>query len=456
MAPSRDAVVILKLGAEGGAVTLWGRKQPDTGSWELSRESTDPSLSLSEEDAAAPVTDETPWTTDWNETLADLDRYPWPQLYPLELHPDFAERFRLAVEERVAKLPPATAAKARERWAKARPAKPHVPERRTKWLPRAPARPRVQPLVFRNRAQPAWGLGLVFEEHPLNWFLVFEHAGRKVFKKAATSSLVPETLDPKTFAALESRLMGRTAAKLASRPEVQKPSKAKRVVSRYGSFEEQLAHFATLFPGGFGGARFIAASGRGLSGKKGAVGGVAGSLALVKDELSSARFKKAKPEELFDSAARAVAAMNGASPLEGATPFRGLPKEARPAVVAALEALLFGKDEYPSRLEAFAGAVKLTGKGKQAKPLPWPLATVFGALSSPEENVCVRPKAFAEQAALFERDVIATQPVTAVGYRKFLAVAEETQRRLRAAGHAPRDLLDVGAFIERTNAGRAG
>jgi hypothetical protein len=45
-----------------------------------------------------------------------------------------------------------------------------------------------------------------------------------------------------------------------------------------------------------------------------------------------------------------------------------------------------------------------------------------------------------------------SQPVTATGYRQFFAVAQTTRERLLAAGHRPRDFLDVYSFILRTYA----
>ena len=38
----------------------------------------------------------------WEEALRLMDRYPWARLHPVAVHPEFVERVRVAVEERLA------------------------------------------------------------------------------------------------------------------------------------------------------------------------------------------------------------------------------------------------------------------------------------------------------------------------------------------------------------------
>ncbi|MCA9617210.1 MAG: hypothetical protein KC586_30825, partial [Myxococcales bacterium] len=59
------------------------------------------------------------------------------------------------------------------------------------------------------------------------------------------------------------------------------------------------------------------------------------------------------------------------------------------------------------------------------------------------------------QAALFAMEPPAPGLPNATGYRAALAVAREVERRLRAAGLAPRDLMDVQILINRTHRSKA-
>ena len=53
----------------------------------------------------------------WDEGLRLLDRYPWARLHPMEVHPEFVERLRAAVAERLARISDRREReRAREKW----------------------------------------------------------------------------------------------------------------------------------------------------------------------------------------------------------------------------------------------------------------------------------------------------------------------------------------------------
>jgi hypothetical protein len=56
------------------------------------------------------------WVDGWEAGLSLMDRYPWVRLHPVYVHPDFVERVRTAVEERLAVVDPSTAEDVRRRW----------------------------------------------------------------------------------------------------------------------------------------------------------------------------------------------------------------------------------------------------------------------------------------------------------------------------------------------------
>jgi len=99
------SVVILQAGAEGGDVTLIGRTT-EAGTWAFARVTDDQTEALFGESGdgvvVAPSFENLEWVDTWDDGLRLMDRYRWAQLHPLYVHPDFVERVRAAVEERLA------------------------------------------------------------------------------------------------------------------------------------------------------------------------------------------------------------------------------------------------------------------------------------------------------------------------------------------------------------------
>lgn len=79
---------ILRVGAEGGSITLQGRMVDADWQFRLAREER-----LLDEDAHG----QSNWIDTWPDALMALDRYPWARLYPLDVHPLFADRVRAGV-----------------------------------------------------------------------------------------------------------------------------------------------------------------------------------------------------------------------------------------------------------------------------------------------------------------------------------------------------------------------
>jgi hypothetical protein len=85
--------VVARIGADGGNLTLIGQKIE--GTWRFRLQTNDCSAGfLDEDDAAGLPTGATasPWVSTWADAVALLDRYPWAELYPLTVHPEFREQ----------------------------------------------------------------------------------------------------------------------------------------------------------------------------------------------------------------------------------------------------------------------------------------------------------------------------------------------------------------------------
>jgi|SRR5476649_59114 hypothetical protein len=301
--------------------------------------------------------------------------------------------------------------------------------------------------AYKNEMMPEWGLGLVVEDQPGNWVLVFEHAGRKKFIKEKAKTLVTVNLPPEALEQLKAKLHGRHAAR-TGKPKSKKPTKN---VATFIIFDDQLKSFERIFPGGFEADSFVNGE-RGAPGATGKLGYKTAGISLAQAELSPERFESATPAEMFDAAKRVLGSTNMVFPIEGVIPFNSLAEEDRPSAMAGLKLLLHGDGDYAARLEQFAASMHLKDKAGKAKKVTWPLATVFGALYYPTEQICVKPTAYAAEGATLTLPVEKSQPVAAAGYRQFYKIAKATQEKLLAAGQKPRDMVDVYSFIYRTHA----
>jgi len=301
-------------------------------------------------------------------------------------------------------------------------------------------------------SQPGWGAGLVVRDLPLHWELFFNHGGeRKFVKSLAATSLIPITISPEELAALETKAYGRHATSEArAKRETRPRSSAPAVKGRFATFEEQVAFFEQIFPGGFGGEKFTNEE-RGQPGAKGKAGFKEAAITLARQELSLERFESGDTEALFDSAKKVLQATTIVFPMEGPIPFAKMDTDGRKRALEKMKELLHGEGDYGNRLESFAGAMSFKDKKDEPKAATWPFATLFAALFNPDEFTCVKPTAFASQGATLGLPVEKSQPVSAAGYRQFLAVATKTRELLDEAGQRPRDLMDVYSFIWRTH-----
>jgi len=308
-----------------------------------------------------------------------------------------------------------------------------------------------KPVVFTNENQPEWGFGVILEDKPDRVVFLFEQGERRIFKKPLIQGLKPtETLSLEDARALDARLRGRRPSQAQKSTAKGKGAKAKKPAApkagTYASFEEQLRWFEKDYVGGFEGERFIAEE-RGSENLKAKKGHKAPALLLAREQLAAERFKSASPDELFEAARRVVQFTTIVHPMEGAVAFGSMKPEDRAPFVAALGELLHGTGDYGARFDRFVNAVNISDAEGKAKKLTWPLATILPAMYHPTEHVCVKPTYFEQQAPLAGLPANKSETPSGTGYARFLEVARNTQKQLVAAGHRPRDLMDVYSFI---------
>ena len=92
---------VLAVGGEGGALTLYGRRDAK-GQWWFSRETDETALAdVTDEFAGDELISRTEEVADFEQALEwFMDRYPWTQLYPLAVHPIFGSKVWAAINVR--------------------------------------------------------------------------------------------------------------------------------------------------------------------------------------------------------------------------------------------------------------------------------------------------------------------------------------------------------------------
>jgi hypothetical protein len=90
--------VIIEVGAEGGSITLYGIRTER--SWFFARKVIEIDLTgeLFDDERIDKKSDA---VDSWEAALKLLDQYPWSELYPISIHPDFRQQVWIAVQERL-------------------------------------------------------------------------------------------------------------------------------------------------------------------------------------------------------------------------------------------------------------------------------------------------------------------------------------------------------------------
>ncbi|WP_437635096.1 hypothetical protein [Sorangium sp. So ce854] len=307
------------------------------------------------------------------------------------------------------------------------------------------------PIIVKHPGCPQWGLGYLVEERDEKRFYDFEDGHNHSIAKAFWSKLEPVQLGDDEATALEARIRG-----LRDRPaSAAKKQRARPAAPVLTSFDEQVASFESQFDGGFGGPQFIAEE-RGAAGAEAPDGPKKKSKAYKQGAIETARALLGKGEleallaagNLDDFMERIHKVHKAATgllhPLGDLIPFNKMPAEHHRAYAEAVVDLLHGTGDYAARFDRLAGVLAA------AKVVTWPLATILSALVYPEEHVFVKPSFFEKQAGVLGFNLAYDRAPSAEGYARMQSLARDLERRLRERGLAPRDLMDVYAFLWRT------
>jgi hypothetical protein len=307
-----------------------------------------------------------------------------------------------------------------------------------------PAQAAPPPAIVKHPGCPQWGLGFLIEERDEKRFYDFEDGLSHSIAKAFWSKLEPVDLGTEEMAALEAKIKG---LKVKATPAKKPRARVAAVPST--TFEEQVTRFEQAFAGGFAGDTFVAQE-RGVAttvvDKKtkavveAAIGAAQRLLAKAELEplLASGSFADVvgRVKEVHKSAGGLL------HPLGDLIPFGKMPAEHYEAFAKGLFDVLHGSGEYGPRFQKFVDALAVD------KLATWPLATVLSALFEPATHVFVKPSVYEKQAAVAGFDIGYERVPSAASYARMQALAATVDGKLREKGLAPRDRMDVYAFMK--------
>jgi hypothetical protein len=92
---------ILKVGCEGGCITLQGKKVEDAWKFKMATDETALKYIFDEEDLTGELTSESGVVSSLGEALKLIDEYQWVSMYPVEAHAYFAKEIMSALIERL-------------------------------------------------------------------------------------------------------------------------------------------------------------------------------------------------------------------------------------------------------------------------------------------------------------------------------------------------------------------
>lgn len=290
-------------------------------------------------------------------------------------------------------------------------------------------------VVYRHAKREEWGLAIVVEALQDRTTFLFEGVGTKTLGSAYLHMMEPADIPADEAAAAFERLASKVARPSSSTkapPPIKKPDL---------TFEQQLAAFVAVFPEGFEDKAYVDQE-RGPEEGKGAHKQAA--ILRAATDLSKESLEAAEPAGVFEIVRGMMQASKKLISHADVAKIGGIPEGGYPALASALVGVLHGEGSYASRFDKYVSALAV-------KPKPnWPIATLLPALVHPNEHVFIKPTFFRTQGAILEMNSTSGTLPDGAAYARSLAVAAKVRDKLKEAGHTPRDLWDVSAFICRT------
>lgn len=295
--------------------------------------------------------------------------------------------------------------------------------------------------LYRHAKRPQWGVAILAWEKEDVRAYQFEDGRLRKFKKGYYELMEPVDDVRGNEENLISDLQEAVVAK-GGRQEKRDPLKP------VATFDEQVSLFEEMYPEGFQGEKWIndhrgTESGRDLKRHRDPV------VRAVRENLSLEICQEMIDEERYGDlveAALEILASTDLVSLKHVRTLKGLDPEENRKLAEGIFAILHGEGDFRTRMGTYLGAMAdILGSHPS-----WRLATALPALAFPDDQVCVRRSAFKRQAGTIAPRSKYSRFARAKAYENYRRVAVAVRKRLQAAGHEPRDLLDVHDFIWAT------
>lgn len=293
--------------------------------------------------------------------------------------------------------------------------------------------------LYRHVKRPEWGVAMIAYERSETRAYQFEDGKLRKFPEAFYKLLVPaDDLGERTEHIRDN---------LRRVIEAGDGDSSRKVLEAVAPFSEQVELFIRLYPKGFQDPEWIEdhrnTDGASLKRHREPV------IAEAKEALSADRMKEEISEGAFEDLADGIADLLQRTDLvqvSHAKAVRGLEPEEKKRYVEALNELLHGERRYEERFKEWIDVLEALFDERPN----WRIATVIPGIMFPETHTVVRRSAFARQAGSIAPTARYSRRAKVRAYRNFRRVALSTRDRLKAAGHEPRDLLDVYDFVWTT------
>jgi len=294
--------------------------------------------------------------------------------------------------------------------------------------------------LVRHAKRPEWGMAILAWERDGTRAYQFEDGQLRKIRKGFYKLIEPvaELEGPEDAV--------RTSLKRAL--DVGGADTTRAVQARVCAFDEQIALFTSLYPKGFEDPEWI-------SDHRGEPDGAAlkrhrePTLEDARTALSAERCAALIAEGRQDVLAESIIDLLAGTdliPVSHVNTLRGLDDEKKRAYAESVANLLHGEEHFDERLGNYLRNLSsLVGERPS-----WRIATALPALIHPQEHVSVRRSAFARQAGSIAPTARYSPKAQVDSYKNFRRVAFGVKTRLTAAGHEPRDMLDVHDFVWTT------
>ncbi len=305
-----------------------------------------------------------------------------------------------------------------------------------------PLQPAATPLVLHSKKQ-EWGRALLLWRREEKRAYQFEDGSMRVFAERFCSLLQPALRpDPALRAQLRDQAVanGHVGARKG-------PGKGRAHQGPMPTVADQAEVFENLFDGGFEGEAWRNAC-RAAEGRRSLKRHVDPAVERAQVDLSQAALRahleSGNPRAVVDAIMNVV----------GMTTLATKTQRTAISDLNVDDALALAFINYLHDIRTGAQGpldkLRLELARHDLKKVPWTVLTAAKALLHPDMHLFVRPTAVRQQAKLLMPNFKLSSVPTPECYARCLEMAVGIRNELRAAGFAPRDLLDVAEFMRVT------